>query len=500
MTVVCRLDGYTRSRRELERHFSRFRENTLGYNGLFRSPYGIRRILYADWAASGRMYGPIERKLIEEFGPYAANTHSEATFTGAAMTRAYREAKELIKRRIHAGPEDLLLFCGNGMTAAAGKLQRLLGLRLPPGWKPGAGFPEEERPVVFVTHMEHHSNQLSWQESIADVVVLEPDGSGRVSAERLEEKLQAYRHRTRKLGAFTSCSNVTGIMPELGRLARVMHLHGGVAFADWTASAPYVPLDMHPDDPMEALDAVYFSPHKFLGGPGSSGILAVNSKLLTGPVPDQPGGGTVLWTDPWGGRTYVEEREEREDGGTPGYLQAAKAALALVLKEQMGADEICERECQLKELLLNGIDAIPGIRVLDRGLRQRLPIVSFFCESIHYPLVVRLLNDRFGIQSRGGCSCAGTYGHYLFGLSKEESDRIRAEIEGGVLREKPGWIRLSLHPIMTDSEVRFILHALKLIVRYASLWKEEYRYDPKTNDYVHCRTIPDNPSKSWYSL
>ncbi|WP_058304298.1 aminotransferase class V-fold PLP-dependent enzyme [Gorillibacterium timonense] len=500
MKEVCRLDNYTRSHRELEQHFSRFRRQTLGYNGLFRTPYGIQRILYADWAASGRMYGPIERKLIEDFGPYAANTHSEATFTGAMVTNAYREAKRLIKHEIHAGPDDLLLFCGNGMTAAVNKLQRLLGLRMPTGWEPTVDLPEEERPVVFVTHMEHHSNQISWQETIADVIVLEPDEGGQVSAQRLEEAVQSYSHRKRKIGAFTSCSNVTGIMPELGKLARVMHRHGGIVFADWTASAPYSRLTMHPDDPEEALDAVYFSPHKFLGGPGSSGVLAVNSKLVVGPVPDLPGGGTVLWTDRWGGVTYLEDKEEREDGGTPGYLQAAKAALAFALKEQMGADEICERECQLTELLLNGMDAIPGIRILDHELRERLPVVSFTCETIHYPLIVRLLNDRFGIQSRGGCSCAGTYGHFLFGLSKDESERIRRQVEKGNLLEKPGWVRLSLHPIIQDAEVRTILHALRQVIRFAPLWRKDYRYDPQTNDYIHLRASHAQPMKNWFSL
>jgi len=500
VTDACRLAFSTKSRVELEQHFSRFREHILGNRASFRSPYGVQPILYADWAASGRMYGPIERKLTREFGPYAANTHSEATFTGAAMTEAYREAKRLIKRCVHAGPEDLLLFCGNGMTAAVNKLQRMLGLRLPYGWKPGDSLPEADRPVVFVTHMEHHSNHISWQETVADVVILEPDGSGRVSAASLEEALRRYGHRKGKIGAFTSCSNVTGVMPELGELAAAMHRHGGLAFADWTASAPYARLDMHPPNPDEALDAVYFSPHKFLGGPGSSGVLLFHSRLAANPVPDLPGGGTVIWTDRWGGSVYVEDREEREDGGTPGCLQAAKAALAFVLKEQMGADEICEREHQLAELLLEGLAAIPGMTILDGRLRERLPIVSFSCEGVHYPLMVRLLNDRFGIQSRGGCSCAGTYGHFLFDLSQEESERIRREVEKGNLLEKPGWVRLSLHPVMTDREVRYILEAVRRIVQFAPLWKRDYRYDPAVNDYRHIRTIRKNAASGWYSL
>ncbi|WP_438432831.1 aminotransferase class V-fold PLP-dependent enzyme [Gorillibacterium sp. sgz500922] len=500
MTDACRLVNSTRSRTELEQHFSRFRGQIVGDRATFRSPYGVKRILYADWAASGRLYGPIEEKLLREFGPYAANTHSEATFTGAAMTEAYREAKQVIKRCVHAGPDDLLLFCGNGMTAAVNKLQRMLGLRLPPGWALPDSFPEEEKPVVFVTHMEHHSNQISWQETIADVVVLEPDSGGRVSAARLEEELRRYSRRKRKIGAFTACSNVTGVMPELTELAAAMHRHGGLAFADWTASAPYARLDMHPPNAEEGLDAVYLSPHKFLGGPGSSGMLLLDARLVPNPVPDLPGGGTVSWTDRWGGTVYVEDQEEREDGGTPGYLQAAKAALAFVLKEQMGAAEICEREHQLAEHLLTGLEAIPGVAILDAGLRERLPIVSFTVETVHYPLMVRLLNDRFGIQSRGGCSCAGTYGHFLFQLDREESGRIRREVEQGNQREKPGWVRLSLHPVMTDREVAFLIEAVRRSVRFAPLWKEDYRYDPAVNDYRHIRFPRRMGPQNWFSL
>ncbi|MEO3944631.1 aminotransferase class V-fold PLP-dependent enzyme [Gorillibacterium sp. CAU 1737] len=496
----CCLSRTDKSRRELEHYFAPYREQTLGNHARFQTPYGVRRILYADWAASGRLYGPIERKLQTEFMPYAANTHSEATYTGALMTTAYREAKARIKQHIHAGEDDLLLFCGNGMTAAVAKLQRLLGIKLPSGFRGAVDVAPEQRPVVFVTHMEHHSNQISWKECLADVIVLEPDENGLASSENLEAELVRFADRPLKLGAFTACSNVTGVMPKLGALAKVMHRHGGMVFADWTAFAPYAELDMHPDDPEEGLDAVYFSPHKFLGGPGASGVLAVHARLVNGEIPDLPGGGTVLWTDRWGGVTYLEEKEEREDGGTPGFLQAAKAAFAISLKEEMGISELCEREGQLTELLLNGLDTLPGIHILDSALQERLPIVSFLCRDLHYPLVVRLLNDRYGIQSRGGCSCAGTYGHFLFGLSPEESERIRRKVESGHLLEKPGWVRLSLHPIVSDEEVHALLRAMREIVHYAPLWKTDYRYDPVQNDYVHKGQWNRTTKRNWFSL
>ncbi|WP_052339282.1 aminotransferase class V-fold PLP-dependent enzyme [Gorillibacterium massiliense] len=475
---------------ELEAYFAPFRQMIAGAGARFRSPCGIQPILYADWAASGRMYRPIEEKLLREFGPYAANVHSEATATGAAITLSYREAKDIIKKHVHAGPDDILLFCGNGMTTAVNKLQRMMGLRLPEKWRERLSLQQQERPVVFVTHMEHHSNHTSWLETIADVHIVEPGKDGQVDPRKLAEALELYRERPMKIGAFTAASNVTGILPPLRELAEVMHRAGGLAFADWTAAAPVNGLDMHPASPWEKLDAVYFSPHKFLGGPGSSGVLLLDSRLSASAVPDHPGGGTVLWTDRWGGRTYVEDMEEREDGGTPGWVQAVKAALCIRLKERMGIAALGDRERELTELLLSGLGDIPGIRILDGHRKDRLGIVSFYAEHVHFPLFVRLLNDRFGIQSRGGCSCAGTYGHFLFGLSKEESDKIRKQVEGGILDRKPGWVRLSIHPVMTDAEIRRIIFAVQSIAKYANLWGRDYRYDSKNNDYVHNRANP----------
>jgi selenocysteine lyase/cysteine desulfurase len=446
------------------------------------------------------MYRPIEEKLVRDFGPFAANTHTESTATGAAVTLAYQEAKRVIKKHVNAGPGDMLLFCGNGMTAAVNKLQRLMGLRLPGHWKDRITLSEEERPIIFVTHMEHHSNQLSWQETVGDVHIVEPGSGGRVDPRKLDEAVARYPHRRLKIGAFTSCSNVTGIEPPLGDLAAVMYRHGGLAFADWTASAPYARLDMHPASRLERLDAVYFSPHKFLGGPGASGILVLDSRLSTAAAPDHPGGGTVLWTDPWGGCTYVQEAEEREDGGTPGWLQAAKAALAIRLKERMGEEALRARERELVRLLLDGLDGLPGIRILDGQVRERLGIVSFYPEDVHFPLFIRLLNDRFGIQTRGGCSCAGTYGHFLFSLDKETSERIRQQVESGDLSQKPGWVRISVHPIMTNGEIHRIVHAVRAVARHAHLWRQDYRYIKEKNDYVHRAAPPMIDIRRWFEI
>ena len=320
----------------LEKYFSPFRKNIVGINQTFRSPYSAKKIVYADWTASGRLYAPIEEKMQNAFGPFVGNTHTETNITGTMMTQAYRHAHEVIKRHVHAGPKDALLNVGFGMTAALVKFQRMLGLKYPDQLEQFFSIPAEKKPVVFVTHMEHHSNHTSWYETIADVCIIPPAGDGRVDVEQLEESLRKYKHRPLKIGSFTACSNVTGVQTPYHRLAKIMHEHGGICFVDFAASAPYVNINMHPADPLERLDAIFFSPHKFLGGPGSSGVMIFDSELYHLKSPDQPGGGTVLWTNPWGKYRYKPDIEEREDGGTPGFLQAIRSALAVELKERMG--------------------------------------------------------------------------------------------------------------------------------------------------------------------
>ena len=469
----------------LERWFEPFRANTVGHDQTFRSPYGEQRIVYADWTASGRLYAPIERRLLEDFGPFVGNTHSESSATGSAMTLAYHEAHRVLKAHVHAGPEDLILTTGSGMTGGINKFQRLLGLKAPEALRHHIRLAEDERPVVFVTHMEHHSNHTSWYETIADVVVIPPDERGIVDLAALEELLNRHRHRPLKIGAFSACSNVTGIETPYHAMAKLMHRAGGVAFVDWAASAPYVALDMHPPDPEERLDAVLFSPHKFLGGPGSAGVLVFARDLYHNRVPDESGGGTVAWTNPWGKYAFLEDPEAREDAGTPGFLQAIRAALAVRLKEVMGVEAMVRRERQVVPEVLDALDALPGVHVLARGVRERLAVVSFYVEDLHYNLVVRLLNDRFGVQSRGGCSCAGTYGHYLLNVDPSRSKRITDRIDHGDFSEKPGWVRLSFHPTTTMADVRHCIRAVAEIVEHGQAWSKDYAYSPATNEYSH---------------
>ncbi|UQZ37479.1 selenocysteine lyase [Paenibacillus sp. PK3_47] len=482
----------------LQEHFATFREHTIGIRHHITTPYGRQPLLYADWTASGRLYEPIERKVQEVFGPYVSNPHTESNTTGLTMTLAYAEARNIIKRHVNAGPEDVLLFCGNGTTGAINKLLRMMGMRLPEWLRKDQFFSPEERPVIFISHMEHHSNILPWQEGIGDVVTVPADAEGNIDPRQLEELLRRYRNRRWKIGSFTACSNVTGIQTPYHKLAAVMHRYGGVCFVDFAANAPYEAINMHPAAAAEKLDAIFFSPHKFLGGPGTGGVLVFDAALCGGALPDEPGGGTVVWVNPWGERRYIDALEIREDGGTPGFLQAFRTALCLKLKEQMngGGQRMILREQELCGQLLSGLRTILGCSVLAGSHTLRHGIVSFTLKDIHYNLAVQLLNDRYGIQARGGCSCAGPYGHYLLDLDASLSHQFIQAINTGDQSLKPGWIRVSLHPIMTGGEVERIVSAVRSIVSHITAWSADYRYNPSTNSWHHISGKDGGPAVS----
>ncbi len=468
----------------LETYFAAFRQNIIGVNTRFDTPFGTHKIVYADWTASGRMYAPIERALTEGFGQYVANTHTETNLTGSTTTLAYHEARQIIKNHVGANAQDVLLMVGSGMTAAVNKWQRILGLRIPEQYKHMVKIPKGERPVVFITHMEHHSNQTSWIETIAEVVVIPPTADAMVDTHSLEILLAQYADRPLKIAAITACSNITGIQTPYHTIAGIMHRAGGYCFADFACSAPYVPIDMHPAHaPDEYLDAIYFSPHKFLGGPGSAGVLVFNSSLYHLKTPDQPGGGTVKWTNPWGEHSYIDDIEAREDGGTPPFMQTIRTALCVQLKEKMGIDNIMDREHELVHYFLPKLKNIEGVNVLASDTTDRLAVISFYIKDLHYNFCVKLLNDRFGIQVRGGCSCAGTYGHYLLEVDKAYSHSITDKIDRGDLSEKPGWVRLSLHPTSTTAELDFLLHAVQSVAKNFSYWAGDYIYNCNTNEY-----------------
>lgn len=484
-----------------ESHFDPFREHIVGYDAEFEGPYGRKRILYADWIASGRLYGPIERKMLEEIGPLVANTHTETSYTGSTMTKAYHHAKMVIKNHVNAQHDDVLIPTGTGMTGAVLKFQRILGLKIPEQFKGRVNVDDQFKPVVFVSHMEHHSNQTSWLETIVDLVVIGHTDEGLLDLAHFDQLLERYRDRPYKIACITSCSNVTGIFTPYQEVAKRIHAQGGYCFVDFAASGPYVDIDMHPEEEGAHLDAIFFSPHKFLGGPGTPGILIFNSKLYRNSVPDHPGGGTVLWTDPWGGRYYIEDIETREDGGTPGFLQTMKAALAMQLKDKMSVKAIKAREKELLEYIFQRFQTIPGMVVLAGHIQERIGAVSFFIEGVHYNLVVQLLNDLFGIQTRGGCSCAGTYGHYLLHLDQEASKKTMDIVLSGDLSFRPGWVRLSVHPCFTDAEVIEICDAIEYVANNWEAYQDDYIYEKNSNSFFHRSKVDhsDDVVNAWFS-
>jgi selenocysteine lyase/cysteine desulfurase len=498
---------------DLEKHFEQFRKNIIGYNRKINTPFGSRDLIYADWIASGRMYGPIEEKISKRIGPLVGNTHSESTATGSAMTKAYHIAQKIIKKHVNANENDILIFSGNGMTSAIVKLQRILGLKIPEQAKNYCSFAngelyrcknknDEKRPVVFLTHTEHHSNHTSWLETIADVVVLQPDAELKVNPDTLRKEIIKYKNRSLLIGSFSACSNVTGYFPPVNELAEIMHTNGGYCFVDFAASAPYVDIDMHPKNKNQYFDAIFFSPHKFLGGPGSPGILIFNKKLYNNTTPDNPGGGTVTWTNRWGGHSYITDIEAKEDGGTPGFLQAIKAALAIKLKEKMDTGKIRLREQELVKIAFKELSKIKGLHILADNIKERLGVFSFYIENIHHNLITTLLNDKFGIQTRGGCSCAGTYGHFLLNVDYKLSKEITDRIDSGDLSLKPGWVRLSLHPTMTNKELLYITDCIRQVALRSNEWKLDYNYDSKTNEFHHkdSDTESMNEIRDWFNI
>lgn len=478
-------------------YFEKYSLNVLGHDQTFKTPYGIQHLIYADWTASGRIYKPIEDRLKNQIMPFVGNTHTETTVTGTLMTTAYKEAKKIIKEHVHADEHDALIFCGSGMTGAISKLQRILGFKIPErallylnpkGQDPSLHklVPSNpKKPVVFITHMEHHSNHTSWLETVADVEIINPDEHGLVDLDHFAQLLDQYRERDLKIAAVTACSNVTGIQPPYKTISRMIHEAEGYCFVDFACSAPYVEIDMHPENDLERLDAIYFSPHKFLGGPGTPGVLIFNKELYTNRVPDQPGGGTVKFTNPWHFHDYLDDIEDREDGGTPPFLTGIKAAMAIRLKEQMGTKNLLEREHVMMRYIFHRFRSMSKVHILAGEHQDRMGVIAFYMDNMHYNFIVRLLNDRFGIQVRGGCVCAGTYGHYLLNINADKSRTIYEELTLGNYTLKPGWVRLSIHPVMSDAELTYIMDAIQTIHDEGDKWRRDYTYDYHTNEFTH---------------
>lgn len=498
MNVTSKMD-----KSSLESYFEQFRKNIVGIEQTFNSNFGKKKIVYVDWTASGRLYGPIEQKMLYDFGPFVANTHTETTVTGTTMTLAYKQARSIIKKHVNAhATDDVFLPSGTGMTGAINKFQRILGLRIPEALKEKVVIEEEDRPVVFITHMEHHSNQTSWIETLAKVVVIPCDENGLFSIDNLKDLLIQHKDKKIKIASITSCSNVTGIKTPYHEVAKLMHQYGGLCFVDFACSAPYVEIDMHPEEADAYLDAIFFSPHKFLGGPGTRGVLIFNKELYHNAVPDNPGGGTVSWTTPWGDHKFLDNIEDREDGGTPGFLQVIRTALAIRLKEKMGVQNILAREKELVTYIFSRLRKQPEISILADHIEERLGVISFNIGNLNHDLAVKLLNDVYGIQSRGGCSCAGTYGHYLLNIDHQKSDEIINKIEHGACGIKPGWVRISIHPTTTNEEIEYVCDSIITLSKNYKNYQKDYVL--LNNNYVLKSEISSVSSSeteaNWFDL
>jgi len=492
--------------------FEFLRNQVIGADATVTTPFGDRLMVYADYTASGRTLGVVER-YIQNLQRIYANTHTEDDISGRSMTHLLEQAEQAIKDSVNAGPDGCIVCVGSGATGAIDKLQQIVGVALPPatrqklttmltdllGEEADRRFVEyldKRQPVVFVGPYEHHSNEISWRQGLATVVEVSMDEAGAIDLGHLEQLLQepAYRNRMR-IGSFSAASNVTGMRTPVHEIAALLHKHGALACFDYAASAPYVGIDMNPEpgryEGDASLDAVFISPHKFLGGPGSSGVLVFNRRVYHSELPPTvSAGGTVDYVGP-DSQDFISDIEEREKAGTPGVLQILKAGLAFQLKERVGVQAIEKRERELLRRTFDRWRANANIEILGNpDPERRISIVSFNVKDhrgkyLHPKFVTTLLNDLFGIQSRAGCSCAGPYGHRLLGIDHDTSEQYRKWIHKGFCGIKPGWCRVSLHYVMDDLEVGYILEAIDFVAKQGYRFLPLYNFDVHSGSWLH---------------
>jgi selenocysteine lyase/cysteine desulfurase len=477
------------------------RASVIGDDEAVAGPFGVRRVTYADYTASGRSLRFIEDYIRDAVLPLYANTHTESSGTGLQTTRFREEARRIIRDAVGASNDHAVIFCGSGSTAAVNKLVGVLGLRLPAELDERYGFtrsiPPAERPVVFVGPFEHHSNELPWRESIADVVVISEDQDGHIDIDNLEAELRRHADRPLRIGSFSAASNVTGIVSNTHRVAALLHEHGALSFWDVAAAAPYVEIEMDPPgEPLAYKDAIFLSPHKFIGGPGTPGILVARRELFRNRVPTMPGGGTVAYVNPTE-HVYLADIEHREEGGTPAIVESIRAGLVFQLKQAVGVEAIRRRETSFIRRAIERWSRHPNIEILGNRDAERLSIVSFIVRHegryLHHNLVVALLNDLFGIQSRGGCSCAGPYGHRLLGIDIETSHEFEREINRGCEGIKPGWVRVNFNYFISEAVFEFILSAVEQVAAEGWRLLPQYAFEPATGLWQHAGGVAEAP-------
>ncbi len=486
--------------------FSFLRQECIGIDAFFETPFGKRMLVYCDYTASGRCLRFIERYLMDIQRSYA-NTHTEDDVSGRSMTLLLHQAEQMIKDAVNAGPDGRLIAVGAGSTAAIDKCQQMLGVQLPPATRRLLStilgldplFPRQAAPVVFVGPYEHHSNEVTWRQGVAEVHEVGLSEDGGIDLAHLEALLQRPENEGRRLiGSFSAASNVTGMISPVHDIAALLHRYGAIACFDYAASSPYVKIDMCPDpaknrNPEEdrSLDAIFLSPHKLLGGPGSAGILVFKKSLYDCSLdPTVGGGGTVDYVGPHG-HDFVKDIEQREKAGTPGVLQTMKAALAYEVKERIGTERLEAREQDLLQRAFKTWKSNPNIEILGNpDPEKRVAIVSFNIRDprggyLHPRLVTVLLNDLFGIQSRAGCSCAGPYGHRLLNINQDLAERYRQQVLMGHEGIKPGWCRVGFHFIMDDLEADYVIKAVDFLGHKGWLFVSAYELELDSGTWTH---------------
>ena len=495
------------------------RQQIVGVDSTFRTPFGERLMVYCDYTASGRCLRFVESYL-QSLQRVYANTHTEDDITGRSMTQLLHEAEEAIKKSVNAGPSGRIVACGTGATGAIDKLQQIVGVALAPATRKNintmldaatgafdaAKFQDvldQHRPVVFVGPYEHHSNEISWRQSLATSVEVHLTADGHIDLDHLEELLQAPEYQGRlRIGSFSAASNVTGIRSNVHDITSLLHKYGAMACFDYAACAPYVDIDMNPEprgDEDPSIDAIFISPHKFLGGPGSSGVLVFNERIYHRDLPpSMSAGGTVDYVGPQD-QDFIARIEEREKAGTPGVLQTLKAGLVFEIKDRVGVDVIEQREYELTSRALASWGDNDNIEILGNpDAARRVGIISFNLRDarghyLHHKFVTALLNDLFGIQSRAGCSCAGPYGHRLLNIDLDTSERYRSVVQQGHCGMKPGWCRVGLHWVMDDAEAGYVIDAVHFIANHGHHFLALYDFDLSTGTWAHkqdCCELP----------